>query len=391
VRYLLFVGLDRFYSCRFEPPPATVVYGAGTVLDCCPSARARLIRPGTPLAEAKTILRGEGRFVEFRETDYTADRDRWLDVCLLYSSRVEHETPASAWIDLSRHPTPLEIAGRLLADVWHSNALPVRAAIAPARWVAKIAARPCDPAALSLGISDVPLIEDVPAFLAQLPTKMLTPVAVDHRMRLEFLGYRRIAEAQTAPLHLLCNQFGKDGLLIHQAAHGRLGDPIRPNYPYQAIEGIRTFEGCCADRLTLTNAMGEIADDLSAALRNLDLLAGSTETVMELETGLMLRRVRRLPRPSDSLALSLQHQLAQTNITTPVASLRVTVPDLRPVPAVQHSLGGADRIAAERAAESSVRGLCAMYGDSAVRPANKIELPRRNKVLRAWRDANGWR
>ncbi len=389
--YLLFVDLDRFYSCRFETPPATVIHRAGTVLDCCQSARARLIRPGTPLAEAKAILRGEGRFIEFREADHIADRDGWLDVCQLYSSRIEHETPASAWIDLRRHPAPLEIAGRLLADVWHFNALPVRAAIAPARWIAKIAARSCDPAALSLGISDVPLIEDVPAFLAQLPTKMLTPVEVDHRTRLEFLGYRRIGDVQQANLRLLCSQFGKDGLLIHQAAHGRLGDPIRPNYPHQVIERSRTFDGCCADRHTLASAMAEIADDLGAALRNLDLLAGSTETVMELESGLMIRRVRKLPRPSDSLAPSLQYQLGQAQITTPVASLRVTVPDLWPVPAVQRTLDGAERLEAERAAESSVRGLCAMYGDSAVRPAGKIELPRRNQVLRAWKDANGWR
>ena len=387
---MLFVGFDRFYSRCFESPPATVVHRGGVVLDCCEQARARLIRPGTPLAEAKTILRSDARYVEYREADYAADRDRWLEVCLLYSSRIEHETPASAWIDLDRHPKPLDIAGRLLADVWHTNALPVRAAIAPQRWIAKLAARACDPAALSLGIADVTMVEDAGAFLSLLPTRALTPVPIEHRTRLEFLGYRRVADVQTAPLRLLTGQFGKDGLLIHEAAHGRLSDPIRPNYPTQCIEEFRAFEGCCSDRAQLVEAMGEIARDLGTALRRMDLLAGSTETVLELETGLMLRRVRKLPRPSDSLALSLQYQLAQTPVTAPVASLRVTVPDLRPVPAIQRALESAERSEAARAAESSARGLCATYGDGTVRPAGSIEAPRRNQVLRAWRNANGW-
>ncbi|HXH60161.1 MAG TPA: hypothetical protein VNI20_02255 [Fimbriimonadaceae bacterium] len=388
---MLYVGLDRFYSSLYEPPPPTVVHHAGTVLDCCQECRARRIRPGTPLAEARTILRSEARYVEFRLADYVDARDRWLDVCLLYSSLIEHESPASAWIDLHRHPDQGDIAVRLLADVWRATALTVRAAIAPSRWVAKTAARTCDPSALALGITDVPTVCDQRSYLAQLPTRMLAPVPAEHRQRLDFLGYRRIGDVQRAPLHLLMSQFGKDAFIVQEAAHGRLSDPVVPNYPRASIEGVRTFDGPVCDRNVLLVAMREIADDLGSALRRSDLLAGSTETVLSLESGVMLRHVRRLPKPSDSLSLSLQHQLDRTSITAPVVGLRVTVPDLRPVPAIQRALDSAERTETQRSAESTVRELCSAFGDGTVKPASKIELPRRDRVLRAWKSANGWR
>lgn len=368
-----------------------MVHSAGAVLDCTAAARARRVRPGTTLAEAKAILRSDARYVEYREAEYVEERDRWLDLCLLYSSRIEHESPASAWVDLSQHPDPVDIAARLLGDVWRANGLALCAAIARSRWLAKLAALTCDPTALSLGIPDVPLIEDAAVYLSPLPTRRLSPVPAEHLARLEFLGYRRIGDVQSAPLHLLSGQFGKEGILVREAAHGRLGDPVCPNYPREVVESFRTFAGCCSDRQELLAATVEIADDLTSALRRLDALAGATETVLELESGLMLRRVRRLPKPSDALTLSLRHQVEATKVDQPVASIRIAVPDLRRVRTVQSTLEGAERREAERSAAASVRELCAMYGDSAVRQAAKIELARREQVLRAWRNANGWR
>jgi hypothetical protein len=138
-------------------------------------------------------------------------------------------------------------------------------------------------------------------------------------------------------------------------------------------------------------AMDGIASDLGARQRAMDLLAGATETVLETESARLVRSVRKLPRPSDSLALSLRHQLGQMAVAEPVACLRVTVPDLRRVPVLQRALDSAESCEALRSALASVRELCAMYGDGAVRQASAIELPRREQVLKAWRDAHGWK
>jgi hypothetical protein len=113
--------------------------------------------------------------------------------------------------------------------------------------------------------------------------------------------------------------------------------------------------------------------------------------VFELETGLMLRKVRKLPKPSDSLVLSLRFQLETTKLEQPLTSLRVVVPDLRRASARQRSLDGRSREDLLRNATASVRELQAMYGDNAVQNANDIEQPRRNRLFKAWRDATGWR
>lgn len=379
------------YARRHATSPATVVHSRGLVLDCCDAATNRGVRTGAPLSEAKAILRSGARYVEYREADYTEDRDRWLGACLLYSSRIEHETPASAWIDLSQHPSPGDVAARLLSDLWHQEGLPIAAAVAPAKWLAKVAARLCDPSALFIGVSDAPMIECPASYLAALPTRSLTPVAREHRQRLEFLGYRRIGDVQNVPLHLLSSQFGGDAVLIHQAAHGRLGDPVVPNFPRRTIERYRAFEGCVHDRQTLVLAMREVALEVAAALSSCDSLALATETVLGLESGSFVRHVRRLPRPSTALTASLLHQLERTEFKEPVASLRVAVPELCGVASRQATLEGADRAQQEKAAGASAGGLRAAFGDATVRKASQIELPRRRRVLRAWSDATGWR
>lgn len=414
--YLLYVALDRFYvSClldeasgdaqatvrcsdlhllapssfslqKKEEGGAVVVFEGDKVIDSCPMARVRRVVTGTPLAEAKAVLRGEARFVDYVESRYVAARDAWLEACLLYSSQIQHESPASAWIDLTRHPHPEDIAGLLLSDVWRATDLPIKAAVASSRWGSKLAARWCDPNALDLGILDAPVVKNLGAFLAPLSIKKLTPVPRHYRERLQFLGHGRIGDVQRVPYALLAQQFGRDAALVAEAAHGRLGDPVVPNYPQSALEAVRRFSGGCADSLVVASAVGEIGDELGERLRSLDCLAGETEMVLSLESGVRLRCSRRLPKPSDHLRLSLLHQFSRTQVVEPVEDVRVVVPDLRRVASVQRSL---DQRGGEAA--PAVREVRAMYGESSLQKASEIELPRRRQVLRAWRDATGWR
>jgi len=382
-----YVGLDHFYVREVEDGPPHVVLAEEAVLDANRAARARGVRPGSSAKEARTLLRSDAQYETY---DPAKHRAEWLHACLLYSSRIERESPASAWVDLGGHKRPDEIAQRLVTDVWSATACSVRAAVAPAKWVAKTAARACDVSASLFGESDVRVVTDVRSFLAPLPTRAMAPVLSEHRQRLEFLGYRRIGEVQNAPLHLLVGQFGRDAFVINECANGRMRDPIVPDFPVRSIERAQRFAGGCADFYRVQSALDEIACELSAELQRADALAGATELVVELEGGRAIRRARKLPRPSFALALSLRWQFAQMGVKEPVTALRVVVPDLRSVPVLQRTLDST-RSDAVRAAVASVREVRAMYGDSSVQKASEIEPPRREKVLRAWRDATGWR
>ena len=100
---VLYVRLDGFYtSVVVRAEGAWVVHHKGRVLDGDATALARQVRPGTLLTEAKAVLQGLGRFVEYREEAFLEARNAWLDVCLEFSGAVEPGLAGEAWIDLRR-------------------------------------------------------------------------------------------------------------------------------------------------------------------------------------------------------------------------------------------------------------------------------------------------
>lgn len=388
--YFLYVGLDQFYVSRFKPPQITVVHEGGRVLDSCEGARARSVRPGLSLSEAKSILRDQAKFVPYSEEQHLSDRDVWLDVCLNYSSLIEAESPASAWIDLSLHPDPFDVACRLVQDLCAAN-YKVSAALSPSKWVSKTAARPCNRSAVQLGIPDVPFIASLSEFLEPLPTRLAAPIAREHRERLVFLGYRKVGDVRDAPLSALIKQFGKDAFLINEVVHGRFTDRISPNYPKQVVECYRAFSECVENRFDLETAGTEIAAKLSESLQRQDRLAGSIELYIELEDGSVCKTGRKLPRPTDSLERSVLYLLGQQDLDQPVASVRAVVPDVRTSSSVQRSMDTSDRSEQSRATRATVNKIHAMFGKRAITRASDIRPSRRELLLRAWKHATGWR
>lgn len=379
-----YLNLDQFYIQSHSTERAVVVHRDREVLDCNGRARARGVRPGSSLAEARATLRGEADFVRYVEGEYIEARDGWLDTCLLFSNGIEHESPASAWVDLSPHPDPGDTAARMASELWTRHGFPVSLGLAPAKWIAKIAARRCDPEA-----ADLAIVRDALSYLTPLPTALLTPVPRAHRERLVFLGYRRIGDVRRAPLSALVEQFGNDGLLVHEAAHGRLCDRVRPNYPLDSVYESRRFEDGAADRLALEQALRAISAKLAADLQSMDRSATEFQLLFELESGRTLKRTRKLARPTQSVQSALHAMFSQTEFDERVVAVRATAPQLKRSGARQLSIE--QSVSDSEAMDRAVHSLHAVYGEGSLQRASEVEAPRREKLLRAWKHATGWR
>ena len=382
-----YLNLDQFYIKSHGTERAVVVHRDGLVLDCNGRARSRGVRPGTSLPEAKATLRGEADFVRYVEEEYIEARDSWLDTCLLFSNGIEHESPASAWVDLSAHPDPGDTAARMASELWMRHGCPVSLGVAPAKWVAKIAARRYDPE-----ITDVALVRDALSYLTPLPTALLTPVPLAHRERLVFLGYRRIGDVRRAPLSALTEQFGNDGLLVHEAAHGRLCDRVRPNYPLDCVYESRRFEGGVTDRQALEQALRSISTKLADGLQSRDRSATEIQLLFELESGRTLKHVRKLSRPTQStrsVQAALHYMLSQTEFDERVVAVRAIAPQLKRSDARQLSIE--HRTSDSETMDRAIRSLHAVFGEGSLQRASDVEAPRREKLLRAWKHATGWR
>src|SRR5690606_27698394 len=110
---------------------ACIVHDSGTVWDANCHALNRRIRLGMPLKEAKTILRDDALYVEYRPEDFETLRNSILEPCLNFTDRIEAGLAGEGLLDITSHPRPLEIAGFLFQDLYRKFKCKIVAGIAP--------------------------------------------------------------------------------------------------------------------------------------------------------------------------------------------------------------------------------------------------------------------
>jgi DNA polymerase IV len=215
------------------------------------------------------------------------------------------------------------------------------------------------------------------------------------RLRLTDLGYRRIGQVARAPLRSLVSQFGREAHRIQECALGRFPDPVRPLYPPDAVAAEVRFDQPVADSLALGEAVARLASELAGSLSQRHQVGSDLWLCVRLESGATTVRKRRLAKPAHratTLRVALAAELDRARPSEPVESLKALMPRLSANPGGQTRLfvssGSAEP---ERAAEAAFRTVRAAFGDSAIEVASRLAPPRRERVLREWRRATGWR
>ncbi|HSI74184.1 MAG TPA: hypothetical protein VK934_13490, partial [Fimbriimonas sp.] len=344
---------------------------------------------GMPLATAKAVLAKQNLGIQVRQwkaEDYGEKQRAWLELCTQFTDVVEPIDQHEAFLDFSGH-TPLSPGrgdGGEGTPAYESlqSAIPnQQSAIAKVKWLARAAFTKGDPVNLAYFAPN--------AFLDELPTSMLEPVLPDSRVRLEFLGYRTAGDVATIPLETLRSQFGKEALTIWQACRGKAGDPVLPLYPEASLADRFYFESPVDNREPIEAALQVLARRLAKKLVARDLQGSILRLWMgfEGESELLVEGEFAKPMQSTGSIRTATSLLCQPK--KPLASIRVQMPQLRRTDRKQQSL-----YVARTDSESVVRGAVGqvqkVFGSEAIKLGSEIRLPRRQLVLRAWKDATGW-
>jgi len=348
------------------------------VIDCNAAARALGAREGMSTREAKSLVPG------LKAYEYDADkceslRNEWLDIARLYTDDIEATAPNAAFLDLSKHPDPEDVA-RLFIDHMERR-LPYTyiAGLSPTKWVAQaLAGNP-------MRVMPLPGLA-----LVREPVRVLAPIDPKSRERLDFLGYRRVGDVQTLPLPTLRAQFGGEAMRIHLAANGALHEPVFPNYPLPSAMVQRSLIGGCADREQLDFTLAELCREVMADIntRNLDakrarLIIGLEDDQIEFGT-----TYAKPIRTANALRISLM-RVIEDKVRQPVYRFTLVLPDLVTAKPRQRTITGMS-YSDNGHAEDALEPLRNKFGNYAIHLGSEHHVPRRVEVLRTWAKATGW-
>lgn len=402
MHYILYVQLDRFYvSALARQDPKTrelpvIVHRDKRVLDLNALAQSCGIFTGMALQEAKTLLKSaSGVSITWQEDRFVEAQEQWLDRCAEMSDVVEPEAQHSAYLDLTAQPAPLDFAEDLQVRLAERGEFGARFGMARGKWIARLACEQlggiaCDAQWRAMCEQAV---HDPAGFLAGFPTAYLCPVLPEHRRRLEFLGYRTIGEVAGIPSQVLRDQFGAHAPAIHAAARGGCGEAVAPLYPSDRVLATVGFEGGAESLEALQNGILLLAKRIGKSLTRKDASGADLEVQIEFENGSVDTRKRRFAKPilDGRSANSALRLLIGEWHPAGVIRLSATLSSLKKIERSQPKLTGeASDTARPTNLDNAFVAIRTVFGDKAIQSAGEIVLPRRTRVLKAWKEATGW-
>ena len=392
MHYILYVSLEGFFvqikaPNRQEP---IAILRDDIVLDINPPARQRGISPGMEKRTARAIGH-EIQFLTWEEDAYEEAQAKWLDLCTEFTGIIEPEEQNSAYLDLSGHPNPIDVSEKLIRTLAQETRLQVFYGSSSSKWIAKLACQvgDCGTAAI-----------DPAKFLSGLAISKLTPVSQEHRLRLNFLGYRTIGDVLTIPENVMRQQFGTEGIFIRKAAKGDFMVPLSANYPRDSIIETLIFDGAVESLESIDLALKDLARRTAHRLSQKSLQGQELALTIEFENNQRKTLKRRFSKPIHNFpgALSALRILfdeckldgsdlnAERLALSAISALRIALTNLQPRREKQTALLGRSK-ADSTAAVNVVR---TVFGDASVQLGGEIAVPRRIKVLREWKNATGW-
>ncbi|MGV3616210.1 MAG: DNA polymerase ligase N-terminal domain-containing protein [Fimbriimonas sp.] len=385
-RHIFRIEVDRFYALPLGEDTPLVVVRDGRVIDANENARAYGVKPGDALRDASNLI-PHVKVHHWQADDYRERQAAWLDACTEFSDTIEPDDQHAAYLDLTNHPAPLDIADRAVAALQKTTGLPIRFGAGPSKWIAALAT--------GRGIWGE-AVKDPGRFLAPLPVAALQALPPNVRERLHFLGYRSIGEVAELGLGHLQNQFGGEtGLLIHQAATGVLTESVRATYPPNSVADRILFPDPVDSLETLAFNYGRLADRLGSHLSQKGLEGSHLEFGRETEDAGWTTHAREFARPLRCERTVLTGIKAVAGACPPVdtvSGVRVRMKNLKRVQSYQPAFVGR-AMADDRAVQlgRALTQLQTTFGETSVRRASEVPIERRVRVLKEWQRALGWR
>lgn len=242
-----------------------------------------------------------------------------LRACLRrHTPRIEPAGLEAAYLDASSVAAGADaLAEELRLQVSRELRWPLRAGIAPVKFLAKIAAEDAgEKGVLRIDASAVA------GFLGPLPVTRLPGVGPRTLGRLAELSVHTVADVKALGRAVLERELGNHGLTILAFAEGRDAAALRPAPHPRSLSQELTFARPEIDRVVLVERLGELAQRLEAALALERMAAKRVILKVRYPEGELSTRSRTLVHPvtrAAELAALAQDLLARTQAGTRAA------------------------------------------------------------------------
>jgi DNA polymerase-4 len=276
-------------------PPRGVVAAA--------SYEARPFRVHSALPTALALARCPNlMIVPPRMSVYQAESRRIFAIFKTFTPEVEGLSLDEAFLDVSASlrlwPSAQSIALDIKEQIRIQTGLTCSIGIAPNKLVAKIASDLKKPDGLVTVAAD-----DVPAFLAPLPTRVLPGLGPKTRARLAGIGVHTLCQLRRADTAMLQRALGNAAARFQTMAMGADARPVGRRAE-QSMSAERTFDRDLAASADLYREMALLTEGVAARLRGKQLVAATVVLKLRRSDFVTATRQAALPlRCNDTLAI----------------------------------------------------------------------------------------
>ena len=233
---------------------------------------------------------------------YKRYSDRVFDILRAYTPLIEPVSIDEAYLDVTGTERlfgpPLELARRIKQQVKDELGITLSVGLSHNRMLAKMASEWDKPDGLFC-IRE----QQLPGLLDPLPVGRLSGIGESTRGRLSQLGVINIGQLRSVPVTLLEREFGKLGLHLHQAAHGRGSDEVCAYYDTperKQISSETTLEHDSRDLDFLRLRLLSISDTLARRLRQRGCMARTVHLKVRYSNFKLIARSSSLKHPTDT-------------------------------------------------------------------------------------------
>ena len=355
------------------------------VFECSVEAVEAGVVPGIPLRQAHQLC-PDAIFIPLDEDKYVRAFDNVLDVLEQFSPTVEADGLGRAFFDGSGleglFGSDETLAKRISSEVSQQICIEPRIGIASNKFSAAVAAtlasakRPC---IVTKGKER--------KFLASLPANLL-PISEDTRRRLAVVGLRTMSHIASIPLDALANQFGDEGVLVHQLANGIDERPLLPRTKPVILEETLSSETPLETIDAVLAAIDKLLDKLITTLRNRNQACGQIRLCLHLDGASSWYDSLNLKEPTDSkreITSLIKHRLETAHLSAGVTEIRLGLTQLGGEMAKQSSLLTRERVRQDAQLKRAARQLHARFGKNPLKKIVQVDpgsrIPERRSGL----------
>jgi nucleotidyltransferase/DNA polymerase involved in DNA repair len=338
-----------------------------------------------PLREAHHICPA-AFFVPLDETKYRRSFDELLDILELFSPTVETGNLGKAFIDgaglagLYGHDKNLALL--ISSEIHHRTHLESTIGIGSSKFVAEVAARMSSyqqPRIVRRGREK--------EFLEPLPASLL-PVSGETQKRFDLLGLRTMGQIAPFPWDALANQFGEEGILAHQLAHGIDNRPLMPRAKLAILEDELSCENPLDSFDVLLSALDRLLNRLIPALKSRNQMCGQVMVCLCLDRAGLWSESFNLKEPSDSkldIFNFLKHRLESMHLQAGITGIRLGLTQLGGESVKQESLLHREKLRQDEQLKKVAKRLQVRLGRNPLKKVVQVDplsrIPERRSAL----------